>query len=110
MQRRWISRVIVAIALLALSEAAAFGGEEPYGRLVKNLETNYHAKRTSVPFMGLANFVLKFWHPAGVKSVKLSVFKDLAPGGDAAGPSFDVALKAAAGSDWKPVVRVYSRV
>jgi len=108
MQRRWITRVIIAAALLILSEAAAFAGDDPYGRLVKNLETNYHARRISVPFLGLANFVLKFWHPAGVKSVKLSVFNDLAPAGEATGPSFDAALRAAA-SDWRPMVRVYSQ-
>jgi len=98
------------MALLVLTEGAVLAGDDPYGRLVKNLESNYHAKRTSVPFMGLANFVLKFWHPAGVKSVKLAVFNDPAPAGEPAGPSFDSALKAAAGSDWQPMVRVYSRV
>jgi hypothetical protein len=109
MQRRWTTRAVLLVLLLAFTEAVAFAGDDPYARLVKNLENNYHGKRTSIPFVGLANFVLKFWHPAGVKSVKLAVFQDLAPTGDASGPSFDSALKAAAGTEWQPVVRVYSK-
>jgi hypothetical protein len=110
MKRRWITRVILALSLLGLTEAAVFAADDPYGRFVKNLENNYHAKRTSVPLLGLANFVLKFWHPAGVKSVKVAVFQELSPRENTTGPSFDSAIKAAAGSDWQPVVRVYSRV
>ena len=110
MQRRWTSRVILGVVLLVLTEGAVLAGDDPYGRLLKNLEQNYHGKRTPVPFLGLANFVLKFWHPAGVKSVKLAVFQDLSQVADGGDPSFDTALKAAAGSDWQPVVRVYSRV
>ena len=101
--------MVVAVAVLALIEASALAGDDPYGRLVKNLEANYHARRISVPFMGLANFVLKFWHPAGVKSLKLTVFGEVSPLPDATGPSFDSALKAAVGPDWQPVVRVYSK-
>ena len=97
------------MALLVLAEAAAFAGDDPYGRLVKNLESNYHGKRTSVPFLGLANFVLKFWHPAGVKSVKVTLFQDVAANPLAADASFDSALKASTGPDWQPVVRAYSR-
>jgi hypothetical protein len=102
--------VILGAVLLALTESAVFAGDDPYGRLLKNLENNYHGKRTPVPFLGVANFVLKFWHPAGVKSLKLAVFEDLSPAGESGGPSFDSALKLSAGSDWQPVVRVYSRV
>ena len=109
MQRRWISRVILGVVLVALTEGAVFAGDDAYGRLLKNLENNYHGKRTPVPFLGLANFVLKFWHPAGVKSIKLAVFQDLSPARDGDDPSFDTALKVAAGPDWQPVVRVYSR-
>jgi hypothetical protein len=109
MQRRWITRAVLLVVLLAFTEAAALAGDDPYARLVKNLETNYHGKRTPIPFLGLANFVLKFWHPAGVKSVKLAVFQDATATEDATGPSFDSALKAAAGPEWQPVVRVYSR-
>jgi hypothetical protein len=109
MRRRWTKRAILAMMLLALAEASAFAGDDPYARLVKNLETSYHGKRTSVPFLGVANFVLKFWHPAGVKSVRLAVFEDRAVTGDATGPSFDSALKTAAALDWQPVVKVYSR-
>jgi hypothetical protein len=110
MQRRWISRVILGTVLLALTESAVLAGDDPYGRLLKNLENNYHGKRVPVPFLGVANFVLKFWHPAGVKSLKLAVFEDLSPAGGADGPAFDSALKLSAASDWQPVVRVYSRV
>jgi hypothetical protein len=109
MQIRWISRAVLLVVLLAFTEAAAVAGDDPYSRLVKNLEDNYHGKRTSIPFVGLANFVLKFWHPAGVKSVKLAVFANPTPTGEPNGPSFDSALKAAAASEWQPVVRVYSR-
>jgi hypothetical protein len=105
-----ISRAVLLVVLLAFTEAAALAGDDPYGRLVKNLEDNYHGRRTSIPLLGLANFVLKFWHPAGVKSVKLAVFENPTQNGQPNGPTFDSALKAAAAPEWQPVVRVYSRV
>jgi Ca-activated chloride channel family protein len=81
--------------------------DDPYGKVVKQLEKDYHAKRTKIPFLGLGNFVLKFWHPAGVKNVKVALFQDQQLY-DPKGMKFDGILQKAA-SEWHPMLREFSR-
>jgi Ca-activated chloride channel family protein len=98
------------VAVLYLGVAASGGlgaSDDPYGKVVKQLEKDYHAKRTKIPFLGLGNFVLKFWHPAGVKNVKVAVFQNQQLY-DPKGAKFDAILKKAA-SEWHPMLREFSR-
>jgi len=92
-----------------MTAGSAFGAsDDPYGKVVKLLEKEHHAKRTKIPFLGLGNFVLKFWHPAGVKNVKVAIFQDQQLY-DEAGARFDAIVKKAASSDWHQMLREFSR-
>jgi len=90
------------------SGAGLAASDDPYARVIKQLEKDYHAKRTRIPFLGLGNFVLKFWHPAGVKNVKVAIFQDQQLY-DEKGSKLDAVLQKAAASDWHPMLREFSR-
>jgi len=101
-------RSLAALLYLAVAVTGGLGAsDDPYGKVVKQLEKDYHAKKTKIPFLGLGNFVLKFWHPAGVKNVKVALFQDQQLY-DPKGGNFDAILKKAA-SDWHPMLREFSR-
>ena len=52
-------------------------GDSEFDHVVKAIEVHYHTKRTHIPFLGVANLVVKVAHPAGASEFKLAVFDDL---------------------------------
>jgi VWFA-related protein len=103
------STFVLLVALtLGLISQASLAADDPYGKVVKQLEKDYHAKRTRIPFIGLGNFVLKFWHPAGVKNVKVAVFQNQ-QFTDSSGGKLDSVMHKAVGPDWHPLLREFSR-
>ena len=104
--KRSTPALLVALTL-GLTSVASLGADDPYGKVVKQLEKDYHAKKTRIPFIGLGNFVLKFWHPAGVKNVKIAVFQNQQF--DSSGGKLDSVMKGAVASDWHPLLREFSR-
>ena len=95
--------------LLVIGTASTARASDPYGKVVSRLETKYHAKRKHIPFVGLGNFVLKFWHPAGLKSVQVALFEGETLYGSASGDRLDAIIASAGGGEWHPIVREFSR-
>jgi VWFA-related protein len=100
--------LLVVLSLGLISVTGLAGSDDPYGKVVKQLEKDYHAKRIRIPFIGLGNFVLKFWHPAGVKNVKVAVFQNQ-QFADTSGGKLDSIMHKAVASDWHPLLREFSR-
>lgn len=67
---------------LFLAAGAAFSAQNEFDRVVSAVEHHYGVKRTHIPLMGMANFVVKVAHPAGTSGFKLAVFEDLPEVGD----------------------------
>jgi Ca-activated chloride channel homolog len=97
-------------ACLVLSAAVIAEASDPYGKVVEGLETQFHARRKHIPLIGLGNFVLRFWHPAGVKGVQAALFEGEPLYGQASGNRLDAMVRTAAGGEWHSVVREFSRV
>jgi len=70
-----MTRRILGLALIAAG--AACSADHEFDRVVHAVESHYGVKRTHVPLMGLANFVVKVAHPAGTSGFKLAIFEDL---------------------------------
>src|SRR5215467_1794364 len=100
--RSRLARLPVLAAIILLVAGAANAGNDPFAEAVKHIEQHYNARQTHVPLMGLANFVLKFWHPAGVKNVRLAVFQNQSFTSGTAGPDFDKNFRSAVGAEWQP--------
>jgi len=73
--------------------------------LVREFSRESGAKRVHVPFLGLANFVVKVGHPAGTSDMKLAIFER----GDLEAPRFTSLTDSAVGGSWKPMIRVRSK-
>jgi hypothetical protein len=70
------------LALFLAAAGAAYSAGHEFDRVVSAVEKHYGVKRTHIPLMGLANFVVKVSHPAGTSGVKMAIFEDLpAPSG-----------------------------
>jgi hypothetical protein len=74
-----IGRLVV---LLLVSVGAGFAGDWEFDHVVKAIESHYGTRRTHIPFLGLASFVVNVARPAGASGFKLAVFENLrsAPG------------------------------
>lgn len=79
--------------------------------VVKHLQTNYRAKKTKIPMLGLANFAVKLIRPAGVKGFKVAVFEgqDFSPRAGEV-PFMSVMRQAyLPNKGWKPLVQTNSK-
>ena len=87
----------------------AYAQKKGFDGIVEHLENKYGARRTRIPFLGVANFFIKIIRPAGVKSFKLAVFEDFNYASLRSGMSFDDDMRSLMPKDWKPFVKVSSR-
>lgn len=105
-RRTQILLLVIGLTLLAPTAVSAKDGE--FDAVVKQLKTQYRAKRKSIPFLGLANFAVKIVRPAGVKSFKLAVFEDQDFSDKPGVTQLNTVVRGALTPAWHPLVRVYS--
>jgi hypothetical protein len=99
--------IAAAIVCCALSAQAA--DKDDFGRIVHHIETQYHVHRQHRFAMGFAGFVVKFWHVAGVKSLKGAIFENQPFLNAGADRKFDEVVRAAMDSGWQPMVQSWDR-
>ncbi|MGH9753549.1 MAG: VWA domain-containing protein [Blastocatellia bacterium] len=99
----------IMIALLASPSFFALAKGKGFKDVVKHIETNYRAKKTRIPFLGLANFAVKLIRPAGVKGFKLAVFEGQDFSSRPGAASFDAVMREAYNKDWQPMVQINSK-
>ena len=102
-----------AIGLLALAAFFALpqsaSANDDFGKIVQHIETQYHVHRQHRFIMGLAGFTVKFWHFAGVKSLKGAIFENQQFVNAASDTRFDEVVRAAMESGWQPMVQSWDR-
>ncbi|HET8891084.1 MAG TPA: hypothetical protein VFQ41_19425 [Candidatus Angelobacter sp.] len=104
--KRFMFALLVA-ALVAPTQNA-FAGDD-FGKIVHHIEANYHVHRQHRWVMGLAGFTVKFWHIAGVKSLKGAIFENQPFVNAASDTRFDEVVRAAMDSGWQPMVQSWDR-
>jgi hypothetical protein len=96
------------VAALLLPAQGAFARDD-FGKIVHHIEANYHVHRQHRFVMGLAGFTVKFWHIAGVKSLKGAIFENQPFVNAASDTRFDETVRAAMDSGWQPLVQSWDR-
>ena len=101
---------LIGLGLASLLPQPAFAKEtDDFGKIVKHIEVNYHVHRQHRFAMGLAGFVVKFWHVAGVKNFKGAIFENQPFVNAASDSRFDEVVRAAMDSGWQPMVQEWDR-
>lgn len=99
----------IMVALLVSPSLVGLAKGKGFKDVVKHIETNYRAKKTRIPMLGLANFAVKLIRPAGVKGFKLAVFDDQDFSGRPGAASFDTVMRESYNKDWQPMVQINSK-
>lgn len=102
------SMFALLVAALVAPTQNAFAGDD-FGKIVHHIEANYHVHRQHRWVMGLAGFTVKFWHVAGVKSLKGAIFENQPFVNAASDTRFDEIVRAAMDSGWQPMVQSWDR-
>src|SRR5262245_8408553 len=97
--------VLVALAALLLTIPQPALAKDDFGQIVRHIEVTYNVHRQHRFVMGLAGFVVKFWHIAGVKNFKGAIFEDQPFVNAAMDTRFDQVVRAAMNSGWQPMVQ-----
>ena len=107
------TRIFAAVLMALMASGSVFAGDAEFERIVKAIESHYGTKPLHVPFMGMANFVVKVAHPEGVAGFKMAVFENLRDLKSEADPAAwrerDRLMDSLSGSHLHPMVRVHSR-
>jgi len=98
----------LVVAGLFVPAQNAFARDD-FGKIVHHIEANYHVHRQHRWVMGLAGFTVKFWHVAGVKSLKGAIFENQPFVNAASDTRFDEVVRAAMDSGWQPLVQSWDR-
>ncbi|HEV7675095.1 MAG TPA: hypothetical protein VGQ12_11250 [Candidatus Angelobacter sp.] len=98
---------LMVAALLAPAQNAF--AKDDFGKIVHHIEANYRVHRQHRFVMGLAGFTVKFWHFAGVKSLKGAIFENQSFANAASDTRFDEIVRAAMDSGWQPLVQSWDR-
>jgi len=101
--------IVAAMVLAGLGFPTQAAASDDFGRIVHHIEANYHVHRQHRWVMGLAGFTVKFWHIAGVKSLKGAIFENQPFVNAASDTRFDEVVRAAMDSGWQPLVRSWDR-
>src|SRR5579859_4141348 len=98
---------LILAAFLAPAQNAF--AKDDFGRIVHHIEANYHVHRQHRFAVGVAGFVVKFWHFAGVKNLKAAIFENQRFTNAASDTRFDELVRAAMDSGWQPLVQSWDR-
>ena len=99
-----MNRRILALALFAL---AALPLRADFNDVVREVSSQHGLHRVTIPFLGLARFVVWIVHPEGVHDFQLATFEGRG-GDDIDGPAIGELLARNAGAGFRPIVRVQS--
>lgn len=92
---------------LAVPQAEAKGNE--FDAVCDHLKTKYQAKKVKIPFMWLARFAVGIVRPAGVKSFKVTIFRDLKFSPETLNDEMRLVMSDAFSDEWTPILRVRNR-
>jgi hypothetical protein len=98
---------LAAVALLGIPQQAL--AKDDFGKIVQHIEVTYHVHRQHRFVMGVAGFVVKVWHVAGVKNFKGAIFENQPFVNAASDTRFDEVVRAAMDSGWQPMVQEWDR-
>ena len=110
LRKRILTALTVFTILLAIFAPSAEAKGNEFDAVCKHLKTRYQAKKVKIPFMWLARAAVGIVRPAGLKSFKVTVFRNLRFSEDSLHSEMQSIMSDAFSDEWSPILRVRSRV
>jgi len=103
-----IATIVAASLIFALAPAQLRADD--FGKIVHQIETNYHVHRKYRFVMGFAGMLVKCTsHFTGVRGFKAALFEDRHMFGPNPDSNLDEVIQAVGDHGWQPLVKSYSR-
>jgi hypothetical protein len=107
--KRFSTTIGLAVLAVLFARPQTASAKDDFGKIVHHIETQYHVHRQHRFAMGVAGFVVKFWHFAGVKNLKGAIFENQQFVNAPSDTQFDEIVRAAMDSGWQPMVQSWDR-
>ncbi|QQS41090.1 MAG: hypothetical protein IPM63_17270 [Acidobacteriota bacterium] len=101
--------VLLGAAIASAAAPSAFAKSNEFDKVCDHLEERYEAKKVKIPFQWLARAAVGIVKPAGVKSFKVTVYRDLKFTRESLDSEMRWVMSDAFDSNWSPILRVISR-
>jgi len=103
-------KIIITFTFLALTLAITAPKTKAKGKefsaVCNHIKTKYRAKKVKIPFMWLARFAVKIVRPAGVKSFKVTIYKDLKYAPETLNEEMKLLMSDSFDNRWSPILRI----
>ncbi len=98
--------LLSALFVFFVPASQAKGNE--FDAVCDHLETRYKAKKVSIPFQWLARLAVGIVRPAGVKSFKVTIYKNLEFSPETLNEEMKATMRDSFSEEWSPILRVRS--
>ena len=106
-------KVLTALSFLILAFAVYTPQAEAKGKefnaVCKHIKSRYQGKKVKVPFMWLARAAVGIVRPAGIRSFRVTIFRNLKFSDDSLHREMQSIMREAFSSEWSPILRIRSR-
>lgn len=97
------------VFLVAGTGTASAQSDDDFERIVRHIESRYHAHRNYPLLMAFAGMTVKVWQGSGVKDLKIALFEDQQVLQSVSDHEVDQLVQAAGDSGWQTLVKSVSR-
>ena len=106
---RFLRQAIVLTLLLTVAYTASPARDREFNSIVEQIESSGNARRSTIPFLGLANLMVKLIRPGGIKGFRLAMFGDQEFASSTEFDNFGPRVRARLGNEWRQLVSARSR-
>ena len=108
-RKLFTAALLASVLMLSFGAVPAAASGNEFDAVCDHLEEHYGAEKVRIPFMWLARFAVGIVRPAGVKSFKVTVYRNLKYSKDSLDGDMRSIMSEAFSDEWSPVLRVVSK-
>jgi hypothetical protein len=106
---RFLRQAIALTLVLSVAYTASPARDREFNSIVAQIESTGGARRSTIPFLGLANLMVRLIRPGGIKGFKLAMFGDQQFTSSTEFDNFGTSVRMRLGDEWKQLVAARSR-
>ncbi len=106
--KRLLGLILLAFSVTVFFVPASQAKGNEFDAVCDHLENRYNAQKVSIPFQWLARMAVGIVRPAGVKSFKVTIYKNLEFSPDTLNDEMKMTMRDSFSDEWTPILRIRS--